>query len=259
MKTLSILYQDKHVVAINKPSGLLVHRSMVDRHETENAMRTLRDQLGQWVWPLHRLDKPTSGVIVFALDKETARLMTRSFSSGQVSKYYLAIVRGFTKDRECIDYPLKNLWDKMTDQKAKRDKPERPAVTQYRRLATVELPHSVGRYCTARYSLVYVAPLTGRNRQIRRHMKHIFHPVIGDTTYGDGKQNDFFRKNFNCHRLLLHAKGIEFIHPYSGQQIQIQAPLDTTFGSLLEALKWDKLEFSCGSTESYSSIDLAYR
>ena len=244
MKTLSILYQDKHLVAVNKPSGLLVHRSMIDRHETQNAMRILRDQLGQWVWPLHRLDKPTSGVMVFALDKETARLMTQSFSSDHISKYYLAIVRGFTKELECIDYPLKDLWDKMTDQKAKRDKPEKAAVTEYRRLATVELPHAVGRYCTARYSLVKVAPLTGRNRQIRRHMKHIFHPVVGDTTYGDGKQNDFFRKNFNCHRLLLHAKGIEFIHPYSEQRMHIQAPLDPAFGSIMEALKWDKVGLS---------------
>lgn len=244
MKTLSILYQDKHLVAVNKPSGILVHRSMIDCHETENAMKILRDQLGQWVWPLHRLDKPTSGVIVFALDKETARLMTQSFSAEKVSKYYLAIVRGFTKELECIDYPLKDLWDKMTDRKAKRDKPEKAAVTQYRRLATVELPHSVGRYCTARYSLVKVAPLTGRNRQIRRHMKHIFHPVVGDTTYGDGKQNDFFRKNFNCYRLLLHARGIEFIHPYSEQRIHIQAPLDPTFGSLMEVLQWDKVGLS---------------
>jgi len=149
MKTLSILYQDKHLVAVNKPSGLLVHRSLIDRHETQNAMRTLRDQLGQWVYPLHRLDKPTSGALVFALDKETARLMTQAFLSEHISKYYLAVVRGFTKELECIDYPLKDLWDKMTDQKAKRDKPEKASVTEYRRLATVELPHSVGRYSTA--------------------------------------------------------------------------------------------------------------
>jgi len=244
IKALSILYQDRHLVAVNKPSGLLVHRSMIDRHETENAMRILRDQLGQWVYPLHRLDKPTSGVLIFALDRETARLMTQSFSDGQASKYYLAIVRGFTKELGCIDYPLKDVWDKMTDQKATRDKPGKASVTQYRRLATVELPHPVGRYCTARYSLIKAAPLTGRNRQIRRHMKHIFHPVVGDTTYGDGRQNAFFRKNFNCCRLLLHAKGIEFIHPYSEQRISIQAPLDQTFGSLLEALHWDKIGLS---------------
>ncbi|MFZ2197317.1 MAG: tRNA pseudouridine(65) synthase TruC [Thermodesulfovibrionales bacterium] len=244
MKTLSILYQDEHLVAVNKPSGLLVHRSMIDRSETENAMRTLRDQLGQWVYPLHRLDKPTSGVLVFALDKETARLMSQSFSDGQASKHYLAIVRGFTKELECIDYPLKDLWDKMTDQKATRDKPEKASVTQYRRLATIELPHPVGRYSTARYSLIKVAPLTGRNRQIRRHMKHIFHPVVGDTTYGDGKQNDFFRKKFNCCRLLLHAIGVEFIHPYSEKRLHIQAPLDPTFDSLLETLQWDKAVLS---------------
>jgi len=244
MKTLSILYQDRHLVAVNKPSGLLVHRSMIDRHETENAMRILRNQLGQWVWPLHRLDKPTSGVLLFALDKETARLMTQSFSHGKASKHYLAIVRGFTKELECIDYPLKDLWDKMTDQKAKKDKPEKASITEYRRLATVELPYPVSRYSSARYSLIKVAPLTGRNRQIRRHMKHIFHPVVGDTTYGDGKQNAFFRQKFNCCRLLLHAIKVEFIHPFSEQRIHIQAPLDQTFGSLLEALQWGNVGLS---------------
>jgi tRNA pseudouridine65 synthase len=128
----------------------------------------------------------------------------------------------------------------MTDQRADPDKPGKQAITDYRRLATVEIPHPVGRYSTARYSLVTAAPLTGRKHQIRRHMKHIFHPVVGDTTYGDGKQNDFFREKFNCHRLLLHAHSIGFIHPCTGEQLHIQAPLDSVFRVLLEALHWDE-------------------
>ncbi len=241
MKSLTVLYQDEQLIAIDKPSGLLVHRSAIDRQETENAMHLVRDQLGQWVYPLHRLDKATSGVLVFALDKETARRMTQSFSEGTVLKSYLAIVRGSTSAAERIDYPLKELRDRMTDQKADRDKPTKEAVTEYRTLATVELPHPVGRYSTARYSLVKAAPRTGRTHQIRRHMKHIFHPIIGDTTYGDGKQNDFFRRNFNCHRLLLHAHELVFMHPYSDRQIQIHAPLDDAFGALLESLNWGKV------------------
>jgi tRNA pseudouridine65 synthase len=165
--------------------------------------------------------------------------MTRSFTEETISKEYLAIVRGVTKETERIDHPLKNILDKMTDQKADKDKPAKEAVTDYRRLASIELPHAVGRYSTARYSLVAVSPLTGRNHQIRRHMKHIFHPVIGDTTYGDGKQNDFFRRQFDCHRLLLHACGIGFIHPYNGRPLHIRAPLDHTFAALLEKLHWD--------------------
>ena len=244
MKTLPVLYQDKQLVAVNKPSGLLAHRSDIDRYESENAMKIVRDQVGQWVYPIHRLDKSTSGVMVFALDKETARRMTRSFSDEKVFKGYLAIVRGFTREKERIDHPLKDRWDKMTDQLANKDKPGKEAITEYRRLATVELPQPAGRYSTARYSLVAVTPLTGRMHQIRRHMKHIFHPVVGDTTYGDGKQNDFFRKNFSCYRLLLHASQIEFVHPYTDQQLHIQAPLDHTFGALLEALRWGKVALS---------------
>jgi tRNA pseudouridine65 synthase len=240
VKTLPILYQDEHLVAVNKPSGLLVHRSSIDRHEHENAMKTVRDQVGQWVYPFHRLDKATSGVLVFARDQETARRMTRSFTDGTISKGYLAVVRGITREAERIDHPLKDILDRMTDQKAEKDKPAKQSVTDYRRLASIELSHPVGRYSTARYSLVAVSPLTGRSHQIRRHMKHIFHPVVGDTTYGDGKQNDFFRMQFSCHRLLLHAYKIDFAHPYTGRPLQVRAPLGDAFVDLLETLQWDQ-------------------
>ncbi len=244
MRTLPVLYQDEYLVAVNKPSGLLVHRSDIARHETENAMKIVRNQLRQWVYPFHRLDRSTSGVLVFALDQETARRMTQLFIDNKISKDYLAVVRGYTREEERIDHPLKERRDKMTDQKADEDKPGQQAVTAYRRLATVELPLPVGPYATARYSLLQVKPLTGRNHQIRRHMKHIFHPVVGDTTHGDGKQNDFFRKNFNCRRLLLHANTIEFIHPYTCGQVVIQAPLDNAFNTLLKALNWGAIAVS---------------
>ncbi len=242
MISLPILYQDEHLVAVNKPAGLLVHRTNLDRHETENAMHIVRNQLGQWVYPFHRLDKATSGVLLFALDKETARRMTQSFTDGTVGKSYLAVVRGFTEEFERIDHPLKDQWDRMIDQNADRDKPGKESVTEYRRLAAVELPYPVGRYATARYSLIKASPLTGRNHQIRRHLKHIFHPVIGDTAFGDGKHNDFFRKQFDCHRLLLHAREIEFVHPYAGLLLTIEAPLDNVFNDLLEALQWQNLD-----------------
>jgi tRNA pseudouridine65 synthase len=244
MNPLPILYQDEHLVAVNKPSGLLVHRTNLDRHETENAMHIVRDQLGQWVYPFHRLDKPTSGVLLFALDQETARRMTQSFTDGTIAKSYLAVVRGFTKEGERIDHPLKEIADKMTGQRAERDRPGKEAVTEYRRLAAVELPHPVGRYATARYSLIKASPLTGRNHQIRRHLKHIFHPVIGDTAYGDGNHNDFFRKQFDCHRMLLHARELAFIHPYGNRKLTIEAPLDDAFSALLPVLQWDKVSLS---------------
>jgi tRNA pseudouridine65 synthase len=241
MRSLPVLYQDEQLVAVNKPSGLLVHRSAIDRHETGIAMKIVRDQLGQWVYPIHRLDKATSGALVFALDRDTARAMTCAFTEARVSKAYLAIVRGFTGEGDRIDHPLKDRRETMTGGEKNGDRPGKRSVTEYRRLATVELPQAVGRYSTARYSLVAAAPLTGRTHQIRRHMKHIFHPVVGDTTYGDGKQNEFFRRKFNCHRLMLHAHTIEFIHPWTGRRLSIRAPLDHDFRAVLEALQWDKV------------------
>ena len=241
MKSLPILYHDKYLVAVNKPSGLLVHRSDIDRHETENAMRTVRNQLRQWVYPFHRLDKATSGVLLFALDTETARRMTGLFTGGEVSKSYLAVVRGYVEVAGRIDHPLKERRDAVTDRRADADKPAQQSVTEYTRLGIVELARPVGPYETARFSFVQVTPLTGRNHQIRRHMKHIFHPVVGDTTYGDGKQNDLFRSQFSCHRLLLHARSIRFKHPHTGEIVRIEAPLDQTLSVLLKRLHWDKV------------------
>jgi tRNA pseudouridine65 synthase len=207
-------------------------------------MRIVRDQLGQWVYPFHRLDKATSGVLLFALDKETARRMTQSFTDGRVTKSYLAVVRGFTKEGERIDHPLKDQREKMIDRNADRDNPAKASVTEYRRLAAVELPYPVGRYATARYSLITAVPVTGRNHQIRRHMKHIFHPVVGDTAYGDGKHNDFFRKQFDSRRLLLHARKVEFFHPHDGRILSLEAPLDNSFRALLEVFQWDTVALS---------------
>jgi len=233
---LEILYQDEHLVAINKPAGLLVHRSMIDRHETQFAVQLTRDQIGQSVYLVHRLDKPTSGVLLFALDSETAKLMSEQFSSQQVQKLYLALVRGYTDQQAVIDYALKEELDKMTDAKARQDKAAQPAVTHYQTLAKVELPFAVGRYPTTRYSLIECEPKTGRKHQIRRHMKHVFHPIVGDTTHGDGKHNQFFRQQFDIHRLLLHAQKVSFVHPYSGQSVEIFANLDDSFSSALNLL-----------------------
>jgi len=239
MRSLPILYRDQYLVAVNKPAGLLVHKSYIDRRETAYAMQVLRDQLGQWVYPLHRLDKATSGVLVFALDRETARDMTASFTNGTVAKSYLAVVRGYTEERGRVDRPLQEPRDRMNDPRAAADKPAQDALTEYRRLATIELHHAVGRHATARFSLLDVTPLTGRMHQIRRHLKHIFHPVIGDTTYGDGRQNTFFRTRFRSNRLLLHAREIAFSHPAAGTEVRIRAPLDDGLRALLRELDWE--------------------
>lgn len=236
---MDILYRDDWLVAVDKPTGLLVHRSDIDRHETRYAMKLVRDRLGRRVYPVHRLDKPTSGVLVFALDPDTARRMTDRFTVGDVKKTYLAVVRGHTAPDGTIDYPLVEELDPITDSKARRDKPAQPAVTCYQRLAVAELPFPVGRYASCRYSLLEVSPRTGRKHQIRRHMKHIFHPVVGDTTHGDGRHNRFFREHFGCNRLLLSSVGLAFAHPHTGAELTLAAPLDESLRAVLAGLGWD--------------------
>ncbi len=124
----------------------------------------------------------------------------------------------------------------MTDARMGKDKLAQLAITHYRRLRTTELAYPVGRYQTARYSLLSLRPETGRKHQLRRHMKHIFHHIIGDTTHGDGKHNKLFRDEFDCHRLLLHSNALQLVHPYSGENLTIEAPLDTELKQLFSVL-----------------------
>lgn len=236
MPMLEILYRDPYLVAINKPAGLLVHRSLIDRHETRFAIQLTRDQIGQKVYPVHRLDKPTSGVLLFALDSDTARCLNTQFTAGQVQKTYRAVVRGHTAESGVIDYPLREELDKMADAHADLDKPAQAALTYFQRLATTELPYPVGRYASARYSLLELQPKTGRKHQLRRHLKHIFHPIVGDTTHGDGKHNSLFREQFDCQRLLLHAHTLQFTHPYSADILNLIAPLSLDFSTLVAKL-----------------------
>lgn len=233
---LEIVYQDAYLVAINKPSGLLVHRSLIDKHETQFAVQLVRDQLQHRVYPVHRLDKPTSGVLLFALTSDIARHLTAQFTAHTVQKHYIAVVRGFTPVQGIIDYPLREALDPLADAKAQPDKPEQSAITFYQRLQTFEMPIAVDRYATSRYSLVDIWPKTGRKHQIRRHFKHISHPVIGDTTHGNGKQNQFFRDYFQSTRLLLHAKALSFFHPVYQSLITIEAPLPTDFERVVQIL-----------------------
>ena len=235
---LDILYQDKELVVVNKPSGLLVHRSMIDRHETRFAMQIVRDQVGQHVFPLHRLDKPTSGVLIFALSSELAKAAGEQFQNGEIEKTYRAVVRGYAPESGVIDHALKEELDKMTDRKARQDKPAQEALTEFKRLATVELPIQIDRYPNSRYSLVEAYPKTGRKHQVRRHMKHIAHPIIGDAKHGKGNHNRYFDKHFSAGRLLLHCTQMKMKHPVSGELLTFNAPLDVTMNQLFERFDW---------------------
>ena len=235
---LEILYQDEVLVAVNKPAGMLVHRSWLDRHETQFVMQTLRDQIGQLVYPIHRLDRPTSGVLLFALNSEIANLLCLQFEQKQIEKQYLAVVRGYMTGNGEIDYPLKVQLDKIADKFSQPDKAPQSAVTFYEGLQTVEMPYGVGRYATSRYSLVRLIPQTGRKHQLRRHMKHIFHPILGDTQYGDLHQNRALMEHTGCTRLLLHAEKLTFVHPLTQRPMTIQAGLDAQWQNLVQTFRW---------------------
>lgn len=235
---LEILYRDDELIAINKPAGMLVHRSWLDKHETQFAMQTLRNQIGQHVFPVHRLDRPTSGVLLFALNSKMARLMSEQFEQHQLEKGYLAVVRGYLLDKGEIDYPLKVILDKIAD-KFSQPKEAQQAVTFYQNLASVEMPYPAGKHQTARYSLVELLPKTGRKHQLRRHMKHLFHPIMGDTKYGDLHQNRTLTEKTGCDRLMLHSHFLKFTHPKTAQKIEIFAPLDKQWQNLFATFNWN--------------------
>ncbi|WP_089713663.1 pseudouridine synthase [Halomonas daqiaonensis] len=231
---LSLLHQDDHLVAVHKPAGLLVHRSALARGEREFLVQQLRDQLGQRVYPVHRLDRPTSGVIVFALDPETAAGLQKAFTARQVEKRYLAVVRGIGPQQERLDYPLRE----EDGRRPKAEMPAMEAVTEVRRLDSVELPVRVDRYPQSRYSLIEARPQTGRRHQIRRHLSRRGYPIIGDAKHGKGNHNRFFAERLECPRLLLAAVGLALDHPVSGQRLDLCCPLDACMTRLFERFGW---------------------
>lgn len=227
MPMVDILFSDDILVAVNKPSGLLVHRTAL-ANDRDTVMTRLRDALGRWVYPLHRLDRGTSGVLLFALDPETAAAMAAQFAERAMEKRYLTVVRGYAPETGRIDSPLAE---------EERGMPV-DAITEFSRLATIELPIPIGRYPTARYSLLEVTPFTGRTHQIRRHMAHIRHPVVGDIVHGEGRHNRLFRERFDLHRLLLHARSLAFAHPRSGEHLELAAPLPDELAELFARFGW---------------------
>ncbi|BFO11559.1 tRNA pseudouridine(65) synthase TruC [Serratia rubidaea] len=238
---LEILYQDEHLVAVNKPAGWLVHRSWLDRHESVFVMQTVRDQIGQHVFTVHRLDRPTSGVLLMALSSEVAHLLSQQFEQHQVQKTYHAVVRGFVNDAATLDYPLTQERDKIADKFSDVDKAPQPALTHYRPLAQVEMPVAIGRYDSARYTLMELQPETGRKHQLRRHMTHLRHPIIGDSKHGDLRQNRGMAQHFSCPRLMLHASHLRLNHPVSGQPLQISARWDQTWQGVMSQFGWLEL------------------
>jgi tRNA pseudouridine65 synthase len=281
---LTILYQDEFMVAVNKPAGLFVHRSYMDKDEIYFALQLVRDQVGQYVYPVHRLDRPTSGVLLFALTKDVATKLNEAFAnkSSQVGlrsqlktelavefnhnlvqqdkvtelstnegidgcdvamvKTYYALVRGHLAiPEDLIDHALKEKLDKLGDKNVNRDKPAQSAQSYYQVKQQASLPIKVGKFDSVRYSLIEVRPITGRRHQIRRHLAHLRHPILGDINYGDNKQNPFFIEHFGFKRLMLHAKSLEFNHPVSNERIKISAPFDRQWQQIFTAFEWTSI------------------
>ena len=235
---LTIIYRDEQLIAIDKPAGLLVHRTVLDRHETRFAVQLLRDQIGLHVHPVHRLDRGTSGVLLFALDRAIASTLSEQFEAQRVDKTYLAVVRGHPPEAGRIDHALTRQYDDYEFRNPASVAVAQDAITDYRRLATVELAQRVDRYPTSRYALLELKPQTGRRHQLRRHLKHLAHPIIGDATYGKGRHNRLFQDLFGCHRLLLACLEMRLTHPVSGLPLTLRAPLAADFCDVLSKLGW---------------------
>ncbi len=219
-----VLYQDEYCIGVNKPHGLLVHRTSMS-NDKDFLLQRVRDQSGRKVYPVHRLDRPTSGVVLFAFSKEVVAEFFKIFRERAAKKTYLALVRGWLDDSGVIDSPLRTAGGKEQD-----------ALTLYKTIARTEVDIPVGPYEKARYSLAEIDLKTGRTHQIRRHFAHLRHPLIGDTVYGDGRHNQMFRDKFNSHRLMLAATRLELLHPFNQEKLEIHAPLEAGFRTVLNKL-----------------------
>ena len=244
--TLPILFRDERLVAVHKPSGLLVHRTALDPHAERFAVQLLRRQLSRRVHPVHRLDKGASGALLFALDKQAAAALGDALRAHALQRTYLAVVRGRIAEAGTIDHPLELRRDpaerlpdaRQREGAAHAQPPSQHALTRYAPLATAELPQRVDRYPTSRYSLLRLEPLSGRRHQLRRHLAHASHPIVGDTTYGNGRHNRLFRALFASERLLLACVELRLVHPVTGERLVIMAPLAAEFAAVVDALGW---------------------
>jgi tRNA pseudouridine65 synthase len=223
IRPLTVLYQDAHLAVVDKPAGLMVHDSALARGETDFAAVRLREQFGRPVFLVHRLDRATSGCLLLAFDRDTASALGRTLMSGEIRKDYLAVCRGWPDERFTVDHPLDGGPGKPL---------RKPATTEFLRLATAELERPSAGFPTSRYALLRARPLTGRFRQIRRHLKHVSHHLIGDTSHGDGRHNRNFRL-LGIHRMLLHAQRLGFAHPRTGAPVEVDAPADAGFRAAL--------------------------
>lgn len=225
---IRLLFEDDRYLAVSKPAGLLMHKTSIDAHEKENLRDILREARPGRIDPVHRLDKPTSGVVVFGKDPEAIDACKRQFENRETRKDYLCMVRGHVDHSGCIGKPLPK----------GMEGPPKVARTLFEALNQCELPIPVSRYPTVRYSLLRCTPLTGRYHQIRLHMRHFRHPIIGDSQHGDKPQNRAFAHHCGEPGLWLHARRFAFSHP-DGGTVELKAGLPDRWQALAKATGWD--------------------
>lgn len=230
MSLLTILYEDDWIVAISKPAGMLVHRTKIARDAEEFALQKLRDQIGQKVYPVHRLDRKTSGVLLFAKSSSMVSALQEQWQSGELQKQYIAIVRGHFPNFKDLDHPLIREDGKLQD-----------ARTLFHCLEQIEIDWPNHRYQTSRYSLIQAFLKTGRMHQIRKHCNHLRHPVIGDRPHGCNKQNALFLEKMNLNKMLLHAHRIVFKHPVTSEYIEMVATMPEHFIDVMESLNFQTI------------------
>jgi len=226
---IDIVFDDGVLLAVNKPAGLLVHRSSIAADESDFLLDRLQAQMGAPLFLAHRLDRATSGVVLLAKSREVAGELGRQFMQRRVIKRYLAVVRGWPADDGVIDNPLPGVRERG---------PRKAALTRWRTLATTTVPIALGKYPEQRYALVEALPETGRYRQIRKHFHHLSHHIIGDTSHGRGDHNRLWRMHFGMHRLLLHAWRLELAHPATGEPLSLLAAPDAVWAGVLERFGW---------------------
>tara|TARA_B110000967_G_C18896539_1_gene571098 strand:+ start:89 stop:793 length:705 start_codon:yes stop_codon:yes gene_type:complete len=227
---LEIIFEDAYIICVNKPNNVLVHHAFLSRNvgDEDSLLQLIDKELQLKVYPIHRLDRKTSGMILMAKEKEFVSKFQELFTAKEIQKTYFGVVRGFSPDTKIIDSPVKG-----------RDaNVHKEALTHLKTLDNITLNIAVKPYDSSRYSLVELAPKTGRMHQLRVHTNKISHPLIGDTKYGDKNHDMMFDENFGWNHLFLHAGKLEFIHPFSSEKLLLKATFPKDWIALFKEFKW---------------------
>lgn len=236
-RPIAIVYRDEHFIAVYKPAGLIIHRSKLTLPHEPVLMQAVRDQIGQFVYPMHRLDRPTAGIVLFGLNSEAAGKLGQLFINRQIDKYYQALVRGHVDKDFSIDRPLREKFGEEWEKGSTDDNPEQSALTHFTRIEEYVAPWPLGDFETSRYSLLEIKPVTGRWHQIRRHLNHVAKPVIGDHRHGDHRHNQLVYEKTGVYRMLLTAVRVDFRHPYTNEMVTVSVGRGSGFDRVVQILR----------------------